>query len=277
MKKFGLIGHPIAHSLSPALFKAAYGGRYPYELIEGDDFEKSYEIFLKEYNAINVTAPFKEMAYRKAPSHSSACEVIGATNILIKQENTIKADNSDVLGVTGALAPYRESLPKNPLALIIGCGGAAKAAAYATWHCLGCKTVIMNRDISKAQNFIKRLMQTGNTTAISAAGLEDFRKHFQEADIIIYTLPIAIPALSELKRSDITGGALWDTYQRKIILEANYKDPAFTPEIQAKMSRHNHKLTFISGKEWLLHQAVGAYRIFTGESPDIEAMKAVIA
>ena len=34
MKKFGLIGHPISHSLSPALFKAAYGGKYAYELIE---------------------------------------------------------------------------------------------------------------------------------------------------------------------------------------------------------------------------------------------------
>ena len=42
MKKFGLIGHPIAHSLSPALFKAAYNGRYQYDLIEGEEFEKSY-------------------------------------------------------------------------------------------------------------------------------------------------------------------------------------------------------------------------------------------
>lgn len=277
MKKFGLIGHPIAHSLSPALFKAAYGGKHPYYLIEGDNFEKSYETFLKEYHAINVTAPFKEMAYQKAPSHSSACEVIGAANILIKHESTIKADNSDVQGVTGAVAPYLDSLPKKALALIVGCGGAAKAAAYATWQCLGFETVIINRDVRKAQDFVKRLKQAGNTTPVKAAGFEDFRKHFRESDIIIYTLPIAVPALTELKRSDITGGALWEADQRKIILEANYKDPAFTPEIQANMCRRNHKLTFISGKEWLLHQAVGAYRIFTGEEPDTEAMKKVIA
>ena len=277
MKKFGLIGHPIAHSLSPALFEAAYGGKYPYDLIEGDDFQKSYETFLNEYHAINVTAPFKEIAYQKAPSHSSACEVIGAANILIKHESTIKADNSDVQGVTGAVAPYLDSLPKKALALIVGCGGAAKAAAYATWQCLGFETVIINRDVRKAQDFVKRLKLAGNTTPVKAAGFEDFRKHFREADIIIYTLPIAVPALTELKRSDITGGALWEADQRKIILEANYKDPAFTPEIQANMCRRNHKLTFISGKEWLLHQAVGAYRIFTGEEPDTEAMKKVIA
>ena len=43
MKRFGLIGHPIARSLSPGLFKAAYGGKYPYDLIQGEDFEESYD------------------------------------------------------------------------------------------------------------------------------------------------------------------------------------------------------------------------------------------
>ena len=58
MKRFGLIGYPIAHSLSPALFKAAYGGKYAYDLIEEADFEKAYDRFLQDYHAVNVTAPF---------------------------------------------------------------------------------------------------------------------------------------------------------------------------------------------------------------------------
>ena len=62
MKKFGLIGHPIAHSLSPALFKAGYDGRYPYELIETSEFDEAYQRFLDGYDGINVTAPFKELA-----------------------------------------------------------------------------------------------------------------------------------------------------------------------------------------------------------------------
>ena len=45
MKKFGLIGDPIAHSLSPSLFRAGYGGKYPYELIEGASFESSWRRF----------------------------------------------------------------------------------------------------------------------------------------------------------------------------------------------------------------------------------------
>ena len=63
MKKYGLIGDPVKGSLSPALFKAAYGGKYPYDLVEGGDFEVSWQRFLDGYSAINVTAPFKELAY----------------------------------------------------------------------------------------------------------------------------------------------------------------------------------------------------------------------
>ncbi|MBR1959386.1 MAG: hypothetical protein IKA34_02310, partial [Bacteroidales bacterium] len=71
--KFGLIGHPIAHSLSPALFKAGYDSRYPYQLIEGADFEDSYRRFLEGYDGINVTAPFKEPAFAKADILSPEC------------------------------------------------------------------------------------------------------------------------------------------------------------------------------------------------------------
>ena len=44
-ERFGLIGYPIAHSLSPALFKAGYHGRFPYELIETADFEEASSVF----------------------------------------------------------------------------------------------------------------------------------------------------------------------------------------------------------------------------------------
>ena len=111
MKKFGLIGHPIAHSLSPALFDAAFNGKYSYDLIEEKDFEKAYERFLEEYDAINVTAPFKEKAFLMADSSDNDCQAIGAANILHKDDTDglVSAYNSDVDGVTGALAPYRKT------------------------------------------------------------------------------------------------------------------------------------------------------------------------
>ena len=110
MKKFGLIGHPIAHSLSPALFKAGYDGRYPYELIETEDFEEAYRRFLDGYDGINVTAPFKELAYAKADILSQECRIIKATNLLVKTTDGIKAYNSDYLGVRMWLMEVAEGL-----------------------------------------------------------------------------------------------------------------------------------------------------------------------
>lgn len=252
--KFGLIGHPIAHSLSPALFKAGYEGRYPYELIEGEDFEESYRKFLEEYDGINVTAPFKELAFAKADILSLECESVGATNLLVKTPLGVKAFNSDFLGVRMWLEEVAaEVLTEKISVLIVGLGGAGKAAAAAAAS-LGMKVVRMNRTVRDEKT----------------RPLDDFKECFKEADIIIYNIPTAIQALNELTDKDFTPG------KPKFILEANYKDPSFGKEILAKMQTANPLARYTGGKTWLLYQAVTGYEIFTGEKPDLAGMYDVL-
>lgn len=252
--RFGLIGHPIAHSLSPALFKAGYEGRYPYELIEGEDFEESYRKFLEEYDGINVTAPFKELAFAKADILSPECESVGATNLLVKTPLGVKAFNSDFLGVRMWLEEVAaEVLTEKISVLIVGLGGAGKAAAAAA-ESLGMKVVRMNRTVRDEKT----------------RPLDDFKECFREADIIIYNIPTAIQALNELTDKDFTPG------KPKFILEANYKDPSFGKEILAKMQTANPLARYTGGKTWLLYQAVTGYEIFTGEKPDLERMSDVL-
>ncbi len=289
MKKFGLIGHPIAHSLSPALFKAAYDGKYAYDLIEGEDFEASYRRFAEEYNAINVTAPFKEPAFSKADILSEECKVTGATNLLVKTPEGIKAYNSDFLGVRmwlsevaedlkGVLPPWPQwvvsdqqtalwafaasrcqqregflSYPQLPLKgikiLIVGLGGAGKAAAAAA-ESLGMEVIRMNRTVKDYHTL----------------PLNEFRKYFREADIIIYNIPTAIPELKELADSD------FNTDRPKYILEANYKDPSLGKILKPFGS----KSIYTGGKTWLLYQAMTGYEILTGEKPDLAKMSDVL-
>lgn len=273
MKNFGLIGYPISHSLSPYLFRAAYNGKYPYDLIEEEDFDTAYGRFIAEYDAINVTAPFKEKACRKADIRSQECEITGAANILIKREDgKIEAANSDVTGVIGAIASAGHTQGTSTRALIVGCGGAAMAAAYATCS-LGYETVILNRNLRKAQDFAKRLSQVSGFK-VSAGDLNSFRREFRKAGVIVYTLPLAIPALADFTGIDLKGGLFRS--ERKVILEANYRDPALTPDLMEKWQKTNPELTFISGKEWLLHQAIGAYSLFTDEEPNIKSMQTAI-
>ena len=279
--KFGLIGHPIAHSLSPALFKAGYDSRYPYQLIEGADFEDSYRRFLEGYDGINVTAPFKEPAFAKADILSPECEAIGATNLLVKTPDGIKAYNSDYLGVRMWLSDVAEGLksvlppwpqgegpttkewegffsspqphPTAVKALIVGLGGAGKAAAAAA-ESLGMEVIRMNRTIKDERT----------------RPLSDFREYFREADIIIYNIPTAIPELYELTDEDFGVG------RPKYILEANYRKPSFDEMLLQKMRTANPMAEYTSGKIWLLYQAVTGYGIFTGESPDLGKMSDVL-
>ena len=279
--KFGLIGHPIAHSLSPALFKAGYDGRYPYELIETADFEEAYARFLEGYDGINVTAPFKELAYAKAEILTDECKTIGATNLLVKTPEGIKAYNSDYLGVRMWLTEVAEGLkrtPPTPLewapppaargvarfsnppqppqkfkTLIVGLGGAGKAAAAAA-ESLGMEVIRMNRTIKDD----------------TVRPLDDFTECFREADIIIYNIPTAIPALNELTDSDFTPG------KPKFILEANYKNPSFDEGLIDRMKRANPLAEYTGGRTWLLYQAVTGYEIFTGEKPDLAMMSDVL-
>ena len=252
--RFGLIGHPIAHSLSPALFKAGYEGRYPYELIEGEDFEESYRKFLEEYDGINVTAPFKELAFAKADILSPECESVGATNLLVKTPLGVKAFNSDFLGVRMWLEEVAaEVLTEKISVLIVGLGGAGKAAAAAAAS-LGMKVVRMNRTVRDEKT----------------RPLDDFKECFKEADIIIYNIPTAIQAINELTDKDFKPG------KPKFILEANYKDPSFGKEILAKMQTANPLARYTGGKTWLLYQAVTGYEIFTGEKPDLAGMYDVL-
>ena len=289
--KFGLIGHPIEHSLSPALFKAGYDGMYPYDLIITEDFEEAYRIFLEGYDGINVTAPFKELALKKADILSEECQKIGATNLLIKTAGGIMAHNSDYLGVRiwieeiSRLASLtrndretvqndRETVQNDREAarndsetvqndkegrdieekttvLIVGMGGAGKAAAEAA-RSLGCEVILMNR--------------TQYSDEIRPLG--EFKEAFKVADIVIYNLPVRLPELDTISKEDFIEG------KPKNILEANYRNPSFDKDLIQKLEGMHPQIRYTGGETWLLLQALTGYEIFTGQKPDLEKMAA---
>lgn len=267
--KFGLIGHPIAHSMSPSLFKAAYDGRFPYDLIQGEDFEASYQRFLEEYDGINVTAPFKELAYAKADIISEECRLAKAANLLVKTPGGVRAYNSDLLGVRLWLSEVISSdgCNRETTVLIVGSGGAGKAAAAAAVT-LGMKVVLMNRNMERAEKLAEDFRDRGYETEVRP--LEDFCASFREADIIIYNIPTAIPQLNELTDSDFTPG------RAKHTLEANYRDPSLDETFVRRMSEANPQARHTGGRTWLLYQALTGYEIFTGERPDLQKMSAVL-
>ena len=283
MPRYALIGHPICHSLSPRLFEAAYGGRYAYDLLEGKYFEESYARFLKSYDAVNVTAPFKEKAFERADIVSGPAALIGAANILVKTPEGVQAHNSDFSGVILAVAEelfpgivsefygtfgpsahikvhqaVRTQLSgRNPSALVVGLGGAGKAAAVAAAE-MGFSTTILNRTAAKAATFAKGLPEYRFATG----PLEDFREALKASDLVIYALPVALDCIPDLKASDFRPG--------QIVLEANYRDPSFKGLTLARLQDGGAR--YVPGGNWLIGQALSGYSTMTGQCPDAAAL-----
>ena len=272
--RFGIIGSPVKGSMSPRLFTAAYSGRYPYDLIEEDDFETAWARFLAEYDGINITAPFKALAAAAADIRSDEVVRIGAANLAVKTPEGVKVYNTDCEGVKRALlevgdfatcrrhlsqARVSASLEMTGRALIVGCGGAGRAAAAAAVD-LGFEVTLANRTPERALAMASETAlwkMRGKAVGPKVIGLVELRKAVREADLVIYNIPSGIPELEEIKREDWEG---------RVVLEANYKTPVLT-DCGAK---------YISGKRWLLHQADAGYELFTGEAPDFEAIKSAL-
>lgn len=241
--KFALIGHPVAGSLSPRLFKAAYGGRYPYDLIDEPAFEAAWERFFAGYDGINVTAPFKQDAFAIVSRLTPDALATGAVNLVVRNGEETVGYNTDVEGVLGAIR--ETNLPVSD-ALIVGAGGAARAAAVAALR-LGCRVTIANRTVSKADELAYSL----GCEAVSLAHMGSLTP-----DLVIYTLPGSAPLTLE--------GSL---FRNALVLEAEYKHPVLA-DIPC--------LAYVGGRRWLLWQAVAGYALFTGEEPDAEKMSAVL-
>lgn len=298
MPRFGLIGNPLRGSRSPRLFAAAYAGRYAYSLIEESEFAAAWSRFMQEdYRAINVTAPFKQLAYDAVLAAGGTIDgpvlKIGATNLIVKTPEGLSAHNSDFSGVILSVAEgcfpgvvaacYREFgprghvkvhqfvrehlgglFPDKPQALVVGCGGAGRAAAVAAAE-MGFDVALINRTAEKAQRLADERPEYG----FLCLPFSELKAAIRECDLVIWTVSEPIPALDTLCADDFAGddpGVRPD----KMLLEASYKNPSFTGPRLAMVE--NAGARYIPGTSWHLFQAVAGYSLMTGEPCDLEAM-----
>ena len=153
MKKYGLIGYPLGHSLSKNFFNEKFHS-------EGIDAEYvNFEIpSIKEFPSVlmtnpdlvglNVTIPYKEQVIPYLDELDDAAKAIGAVNVIKfvnhKGKTRLVGYNSDVVGFTQSIEPMLE--PQHKKALILGTGGASKAIHYGLVQLeLGCKFVSRTR------------------------------------------------------------------------------------------------------------------------------------
>ena len=123
--------------------------------------------------------------------------------------------------------------------LVVGCGGAAKAAALAAVDA-GHNVIIANRDESRAIRFVAANIGRRNSASMLAVGLGMMEALLPSVSFIIYCVPVALPSLND------------GTLAGKTLFEANYRAAQFSA---------GHGYEYIPGEVWLAAQGVESFNL----------------
>ena len=254
-KLFAVTGKPILHSMSPqmqnAAFEAAGVDAVYTRLIaesanEALDAAKSINI-----SGLNVTSPFKEEIAKLCDTLDENSKKTGAVNTITMQNGKTFGFNTDVDGVKNALVGNGVRI-NGANALVIGAGGAAKAAIVALVN-EEAKVTITNRTFEKAEQLAKRF----GCKAIDISELNDVNGVVPHANIIISTI--------SSNEQVIPKGLLNSS---TVVLDANYSiESVLVRDAKAAGCK------IIDGREWLIHQGATAFRLFTGKDAPLDRMR----
>ncbi len=185
---FGVIGSPIAHSLSPAMHSAALKALKIDAVYSPFEAPPNYlkpilrALVLCGVEGLNVTVPLKERVIPLVDGLDPAAKAIGAVNTLVIRNRKITGYNTDALGFLKALREMGRVEAGH--AVVLGAGGAARAVVWALSGIRGMRLTIANRHLSKAKRLARQASHWhAGTGAIKATTLD--KLHLKDADWLI--------------------------------------------------------------------------------------------
>ena len=263
---YGILGDPVAHSLSPVMQNAAFAWlgidaiylafRVPHEELESAiRGAKSLGI-----RGLNVTIPLKEEALRFVEPDELACQ-IGAINTIDFSTGTPKGYNTDGLGSLQVLQELVGDLTGKNV-LILGAGGAARAIAFSLDR-EGAFVTLANRTVARAAQLASRL------TNAHAIGLgAELKAHLKATDILINATSIGM--YPHVQETLVTA----DMLRPELVVFDIVYNPIETKLLAEARRAGVHRL--ISGVERLVYQGAAAFRIWTKREPPLDVMEQAV-
>jgi len=187
-----IVGHPLSHTLSPAMHNGVIGRLgLPLRYVGVDLPSGFLPDFLRVVRAGNflggnVTIPFKEEAAALADDRSEAVAACGAANVIRVTRGRLVAENTDGPGFLDAVqgAGWGRRFRR---VVILGAGGSARGIAYELCRSGAREMAILNRNPSRAESFARALSPRFPGTSISAGELKPagMVEAFRGADLIV--------------------------------------------------------------------------------------------
>ncbi len=258
-KNYWVAGHPLRFCLTTPVLNGAFeatgwDGRFEtHDVSPEERTDLMEQLKSGDLDAVILTLPHKTPTVADLPNPSDDVKWIGAVNLVRRSaDGSLEGFNTDWTGAKGALSTVLPDFKDHHI-LILGAGGAARAAAYAAVQG-GAKVSIWNRTPIHAQNF---------AAAHDLEFVQDMREWDGQPDVIINATALS----DEPRQSSLVPFPLWAKVQ--VAVDAVYgKTSLFLEEAQAAQVPHR-----ISGETWFLMQAFEVFERLTGQPAPKELMQ----
>jgi 3-dehydroquinate dehydratase/shikimate dehydrogenase len=257
---YGVVGDPVAHSLSPAIMNAAFrreNVNAVYLALHAKTLKDLlYCVREIPIHGLSVTMPYKEAILSYLDNTDSHTTKIGACNTVVRaQDGKLYGFNTDTSGVVRPLE-RRLSTLQDAKILVLGAGGAARAAVFGLKE-RGAEVYILNRNLAAA----KKLAHRAHARTLKRADLKKF-----SFDVIINATPVGMGNTREtpLQEKEINARFVFDMIY----------DPVETRLLKLAKERGAQ---IISGLEMFVHQAARQFEIWTGKPAPQDDMLQVVA
>ncbi len=262
--RYAVIGHPVEHSLSPAIhqsFARQLSRTLDFSRIDAapGEFVTALRAFLDlGGRGLSVTLPFKEEAYGLCHVLSARAKKARAVNTLTLQEDgTLAGDNTDGSGLIRDLKRNRRVVPKNKRVLLLGAGGAARGVLPALLEEKPARVQIANRTPERAVKLAERC----KTELVQGGGYDAIRGAY---DLVINATSASLAgALPPLPKDCLSPTATcYDLFYTD-------RPTVFMLWAEQEGASHVH-----DGWGMLVEQAADAFELWHGVRPDTAALVA---
>ncbi|MEM1953969.1 MAG: shikimate dehydrogenase [Nitrososphaerota archaeon] len=268
MALLGLIGHPVSHSLSPVIHSVTClikGLPHRYVAIDVSEREAVRSVLRSLHDlgflGLNVTIPHKEEAFRCSVRVSRDAEAIGAVNVLVRTPDGWEGHNTDWVAVEEALR--ERGVVGFRRAVLIGAGGAARAAAYALARTGAREVVVVNRTESRGLELSKTCGERFGVPA-RFAPLSELGRVVRGAEVVVNAIPAGLSHDADLPLDveDLRGVAF--------LVDLVYSRAGEPPATRLGRAAG---CEVVDGIEVLARQAAHSFRLWTGIDPGHRLME----
>ncbi len=274
----GVIGSPIAHSLSPLLHETAFAAlglgdtwrSFAFEIAPGAAAAALDEMREAEVAGLSVTMPHKADVAALVDDRSGVARDLDAVNCVVQRGGSLYGDNTDGEGFVASLSRAAGFDAAERRCLVAGAGGAARAVVRALADAGAAQVTVVNRTPERATQAAALAGRVGDIVApedaVALAGAVG------AADLIVNATPLGMAAAHTL-RSAMEQARQWlippeQLHPGQVAADLVYV-PRRTPWLAEAAA---HGATPVDGLGMLVHQAAAAIARWTGQAPPVEAM-----